>query len=141
LRERKEDIPLLTSYFLNRLGLGHPNKSITKESLELLSQYDWPGNVRELKNVIERALILSDMGAILPKYLPPEILEGKTKKTGLALKDMEIPPEGLPLEDIEKEAIRKALTAVSGNISKAARILHISRDTLRYRIKSLGIII
>lgn len=148
LRERREDIPLLTKYFMNRLSPKHPQRAISSQSIDLLSHYNWPGNVRELKNVIERALILSDGGEILPKHLPPEILEDKKKRPGFALNDLwpgfalndlEITPEGLPLEDIEREVIRKALTAVSGNISKAAKILHITRDTLRYRIKRLHI--
>jgi two-component system response regulator AtoC len=143
LRERKGDIPLLANHFLRRLCRDHKGKEqeISKETLHTLLKYDWPGNVRELRNVVERAVILSGGGEILPIHLPPEIVEPKGKRRGLDLKDFEIPEEGIPLEEVERELIKKALAMTEGNLSKAARILYITRDTLRYRINKLGIAI
>lgn len=114
---------------------------ISREVLHRLVKYPWPGNVRELRNVIERALILSEDCEIQPKHLPPEIVEGIRRSEGFDLKDLIIPEDGLPLEEVEREVIKKVLALANGNLSKAARILHITRDTLRYRIKKLGIMI
>jgi DNA-binding NtrC family response regulator len=94
-----------------------------------------------LRNVVERAVILSDDRDILPKHLPSEIVDMKGKSQGFELKDLIIPEQGLPLEEIEREVIKKALSMTEGNLSKAARLLSVSRDTLRYRIGKLGILI
>ncbi len=142
LRDRKKDIPLLAIYFLRQFSRDHDERKIgfSREALDYLLSYEWPGNVRELKNVIERAVILVEGREILPKHLPPEIINKERKKGGFELKDLEIPEEGLPLEEVEKEVIKKVLKKVEGNLSKAARMLHVTRDTLRYRIKKLGIV-
>jgi two-component system response regulator AtoC len=140
LRERKGDIPLLLEYFLRHLNRKRPSAStFSEEALHLIMRYDWPGNVRELRNVVERALILNDGGPIDPVYLPPEIIEGKTGKESIQLADLEIPPDGLPLENMERALINKTLARADGNICKAARMLGLTRDTLRYRIKKLNI--
>lgn len=141
LRERKGDIPLLARYFVGQFCRDQKEKGrgISREVLQRLVKYPWPGNVRELRNVMERALILSEGCEILPRHLPPEIVEGISRRQGFKLKDLIIPEDGLPLEEVEKEVIKKALAMTEGNLSKAARLLHITRDTLRYRIKRLGI--
>ncbi len=142
LRERRSDIPLLATYFLRQRNRGNSGgrTSLSREALGLLANYDWPGNVRQLKNVIERAVILAENGEILPSHLPPEIVSTeKATGKGFALKVLEIPPEGLPLEEVEREVIKKALAMTEGNLSKAARILSITRDTLRYRIRRLNL--
>ncbi|MEW6374954.1 MAG: sigma-54 dependent transcriptional regulator [Thermodesulfobacteriota bacterium] len=143
LRERKKDIPLLAKYFLRQFSRNQTGtrEGFSKETLNYFLSYDWPGNVRELKNVIERAVILNEGSEILPKHLPSEIVSMKEKKRVFDLKDLEIPEEGLPLEEVEREVIKKALAMTEGNLSKAARMLHVTRDTLRYRIKKLGIMI
>jgi DNA-binding NtrC family response regulator len=136
LRERKEDILILASYFIQ-----HYNKefkknfcSIDPEAQKLLLNYPWPGNVRELKNVIERVLILESGTTIKPEHLPPEIIfkEADENKKGI-----EIDPsmENLTLESVEINLIKKALNKTGGNQTKAAQLLGISRDVLRYRIK------
>ncbi|RPJ11771.1 MAG: sigma-54-dependent Fis family transcriptional regulator [Deltaproteobacteria bacterium] len=142
LRERKGDIPLLSSYFLRQFCRNQKERrvSFAKESLSHLLNHDWPGNVRELRNVVERAVILNEGEEILPIHLPTEIVEPKVRRRGFELKDLEIPQEGLPLREVEREVIKKALAMTEGNLSKAARILFITRDTLRYRIKKLGIV-
>jgi two-component system response regulator AtoC len=142
LRERKGDIPLLASYFLRQFHRDRIGKKgdLSKETLPYLLNYDWPGNVRELRNVIDRGVILNEGGEILPQHLPPEITDKRGEKRGVQLKDLEVPEEGISLEEVEKEVIKKVLTKAEGNLSKAARMLQITRDTLRYRIKRLGII-
>ncbi len=143
LRERKGDIPRLVNYFLRQFSREHPErrKGFPRETLDCLLKYDWPGNVRELRNVVERALILSGEGEILPMHLPPEVVEVRGDRKRIELRDWEIPEEGIPLEEVEREVIKKALAMTEGNLSKASRILFVTRDTLRYRIKRLGIVI
>jgi two-component system response regulator AtoC len=141
LRERKLDIPLLAEHFLGQFNRDCAARKVifAQDALDVLLGYDWPGNVRELKNVIERAVILSDGSEVLPEHLPPEIVENGRKTAGFDLNDLEIPGDGLPLELVERDVIEKVLQSTGGNISRAARILHVSRDTLRYRTRKLGI--
>jgi transcriptional regulator with PAS, ATPase and Fis domain len=129
LRERKEDIPLLASHFLqkfseeNRKSISH----ISPEALEILLQYSWPGNVRELEHTVERAVIFSTHPIILPEDLPGKMCE--------EMKDSEIPmPEKqLSLKELEKNYVLKVLRETRGNKKKASEILGIDRATL-YRI-------
>ena len=102
LRERRSDIPLMANYFLRQLSRdpAKRRRGFSQEALNHLLKYDWPGNVRELKNVIERAVILSGEDQILPDHLPPEMVNGIEKKKGFELKDLEIPEEGIPLEEV-----------------------------------------
>jgi two-component system response regulator AtoC len=129
LRERKEDIPLLASHFLQKFSEeNHKNIShISPEALELLIQYSWPGNVRELEHTIERAVIFSIQPIILPEDLPRKIT-GETKETEILF-----PEKSLPLKEIEKRYALKILQETKGNKKKAAEILGIDRTTL-YRI-------
>jgi DNA-binding NtrC family response regulator len=129
LRERKEDIPLLATHFLQRFSEeNHKNIShISPEALEVLSRYSWPGNVRELEHTIERAVILSIHPIILPEDLPQKILE-EIKGTTLPL-----PEKPLSLKDLEKKYVLKVLEEAKGNKKKASEILGIDRTTL-YRI-------
>ncbi len=141
LRDRKEDIPLLAAHFAKQFSRDRADRPlvVTNETLRHLMSYDWPGNVRELKNVIERAVILSDGSELLPIHLPPEIVEPNVKCRGIDFQDIEIPKDGIPLEQVERDLIKKALEMAEGNLSRAARMIHVSRDTLRYRIRRLGI--
>jgi len=99
----------------------------------MLVRYSWPGNVRELKNVIERAVILEEGQEILPAHLPEELKPG-----GRAL-DLEpgfqLPPGGIDLEQLERDLIRQAMEQTRGNKTRAAELLALTRDTLRYRIE------
>ncbi|MCD6117908.1 sigma-54-dependent Fis family transcriptional regulator [bacterium] len=133
LKERKDDIDILKKLFLQRYNKEF-NKSIkgfSPESDKLLINYSWPGNVRELKNVIERSVILCKEDILLPKHLPLELREnsGEIIPTGTGL--------GLvSLEEAEKNHILHVLDLVNGNKSKAARVLKISRSTLREKLKN-----
>jgi transcriptional regulator with PAS, ATPase and Fis domain len=104
--------------------------------MELLQAYHWPGNVRELRNVIERAFILhASAEELRPEHLPPELRGAAPAQRRAEKPAAAVPSDGLVLEDVEKKLIREALERASGNQSKAARLLGISRDTLRYRLK------
>jgi len=135
LRQRKEDIPLLANCFLKRYNRanGEKVKTIPAEVLDLLVDYEWPGNVRELENVIERAVVLSSNGVILPE----DILLRPWKST----LDSEIisSPRSISLVAGEKALIQKALKTTHWNQTKAAKLLGIHRNTLRRKIKYLKI--
>jgi DNA-binding NtrC family response regulator len=140
LRERREDILPLTKYFVQKYNEEfHKNvQRISKGVEDFLKGYDWPGNVRELKNVIERAMILGDGDTLLMEHLPIEIL-GQASKFGGVIEGIRIPPEGISLEKVEEALVRQALKITNGNQTKAARLLDISRDALRYRMQKFGI--
>jgi transcriptional regulator with PAS, ATPase and Fis domain len=129
LRERKEDIPLLATHFLQRFSEeNHKNIShISPEVVGILTSYSWPGNVRELEHTIERAVILSIHPIILPEDLPQKILEEVKGTTFL------LPGKPLSLKELEKKYVLKVLEEVKGNKKKAAEILGIDRTTL-YRL-------
>jgi len=112
--------------------------SISPEALAAFAGYDWPGNVRELRNVIERAMILEDSDEITAKYLPRGLaVESRTGSATLSSDQMRLPAAGVSLEDVEMSLVRQALEQSQGNQTKAAELLHISRDQLRYRMKKL----
>lgn len=132
LRERKEDIPLLVSHLLMKFSQSNSKnlKRVSPEVLNLLTQYDWPGNVRELENVIERAVILSRKNTILPEHLPLRLRQpGPNNSSSSSACDKS-----------EKEIIMQALQLTNGNQSRAAKELGIHRNTLRRKIRRLGII-
>jgi two-component system response regulator AtoC len=141
LREHKEDIPSLLEHFIRHYN-GKFRKNIqglTKEAEEFLMNYDWPGNIRELKNAIERVMILADGNSISVKYLPIRISEGGILPIPAGAdagnEGIRLPSGGVSLYDVEKELIRQALEQARGNKTTAARLLRITRDTLRYKVK------
>ena len=129
LRERKEDIPLLASHFLQKFSEeNHKNIShISPEALEILTQYSWPGNVRELEHTIERAVIFSIHPIILPEDLSRKMFEE------IKGPEILIPEKQLSLRELEKRYVLKVLQETGGNKKKASEILGIDRTTL-YRI-------
>jgi two-component system NtrC family response regulator len=133
LRERVEDIPSLIGHFLKKLG--KPEDAIDQNALELLLQYRWPGNVRELENVIERALIMSSAGAICAEDLPPHV---KALQVTGSLTALNIPEDGISLERVEVDLIKKALQQAGGNKSKAAKLLGITRRKLYSMMERLS---
>jgi transcriptional regulator with PAS, ATPase and Fis domain len=141
LRERPGDILPLTKYFIQKYNEEfHKNvKKISKGVEDFLGNYNWPGNVRELKNVIERAMILVEEDTLLMEHLPIEIL-GQASKQGGVIEGIRIPPEGISMEKVEEALVRQALKMTNGNQTKAAKLLDISRDALRYRMQKFGII-
>lgn len=143
LRERKEDIPLLANHFISVFNREFKKnvKKISRDVEELLMSYSWPGNVRELKNVIERAMLLEAEDELLPEHLPPEITQVRTEEpldggTNSVSVDELFP---ITLKEMEKLLIEKTLEKTSGNKSKAAKILGISRQTLREKVKQYAL--
>jgi transcriptional regulator with PAS, ATPase and Fis domain len=146
LRERKEDIPLLAEHLMQQSSrkLGKKIESISPEAHKILAEYDWPGNVRELENVIERAAILSEDAVIRAGHIPMDLLRGslganrETMGSGLDLEGLSL-GNGKSLKDIvqgiERTLISDALQRCGGNQVQAAKLLGITRDILRYRMK------
>jgi DNA-binding NtrC family response regulator len=141
LRERVEDILLLSNLFIEENNREH-NKDIrgfSEEAKKWLIQYHWPGNVRELKNVIERAMILTDQDFITHRQLPFELRQtGGFGRTMSAPEDSEITEE-MSLDHVEKIHLSKVLKSLEWNKSKASKVLGISRATLRAKIKKYSL--
>jgi DNA-binding NtrC family response regulator len=137
LRERVEDILLLSNLFIEENNREH-NKSLrgfSEDARKLMAQYHWPGNVRELRNVIERAMILTDQEFITPKHLPFELrhIEG-FDRVNATPELLEITDE-MSLDHLEKMHLSRVLKRLEWNKSKASKVLGISRATLRAKIK------
>lgn len=137
LRDREEDILLLSNLFIeeNNKEYGKHIKGLSEEAKRVVIQYPWPGNVRELKNVIERAMILTDQQYITPKQLPFELRQnGGYGRKNMELDSAEI-TESMPLEEVERIHLSNVLKKLDWNKSKASKSLGISRATLRSKIK------
>jgi two-component system response regulator PilR (NtrC family) len=141
LRERKEDIPVLTTYFIEKYSheFGKEIKTISAYALELLIQYPFPGNIRELENIIERSIALETSNIILPENL---IMTKDLGDKGY-IPIYEMSDIGLDLNDelakFEKRLIEQALEKAGDSKSRAAELLKISYDSLHYRSEKLGI--
>jgi DNA-binding NtrC family response regulator len=135
LRDRRDDIPLLVSHFLKKFNAG-ADLRIEAEALSTIKAYGWPGNVRELENVIERASVLRRGDVITLADLPDKL---KKEKADVASIILNLPDEGISLEDLEKNLIVKALEKHRGNQTRAAEYLGITRPTLIYRMEKYGI--
>jgi two-component system response regulator AtoC len=135
LRDRKEDVPFLVTYFIKKLrkDLGSPVESISDAAIERLLSYHWPGNVRELENVLERSMVL----ATGPVLQAGDIKLDTAPKTRAASVDSFL-PEGMTLDQFEQSIIREALHRAAGNKSQAARLLGLTRNALRYRLSQMG---
>jgi len=146
LRERGDDVLLLSQHYIDNIGARLKRNKITglsPEAQEVFRRYDWPGNVRELRNVIERALILEDADKITTEYLPSGLLTparfAETSDAGAteAVSRFVLPQEGISLDEAELSFVRQAIQRSGGNQTRAAELLGISRDQLRYRLKKL----
>ena len=157
LRDRKEDVLPLVDFFIDRYNRRFKKSvtGITDETRQLLLSHNWPGNIRELKNSIERAMILEDEHKLRPAYLPFAVSEansgmtafertspvevGQTLPNGRALPRLYIPDGGTSLEEVERSMVELAMRQANGNQTQAARLLDISRDALRYKLKKFGL--
>ncbi|MGQ9695720.1 MAG: sigma-54-dependent transcriptional regulator [Thermodesulfobacteriota bacterium] len=139
LRERKEDIPLLTEHFIQKYNNRHKLniEGISEEALTFLLDYNWPGNVRELENIIERAIILTPGRKIMAENLPAEIKSPEQNRIKKLIEEEISIKKATRL--LEEELIRKALQKTGGNRTQAARILEISHPALLSKIKEYGI--
>lgn len=139
LKDRRDDIPILVDHFLEKFGseyLDAEPRSIAPRAMSALRRYDWPGNVRQLENYLHRIFVLSENEVIDLEDLPLELLDGSPPSEDF---HVEIPEQGVALEDIMKEYIRVALAKTNGNQTKAAELLGISRRRLQNRIQNYGI--
>lgn len=146
LRERGDDVLLLAQHYIetigSRLRLRKKITGLSPEVVDLFRKYSWPGNVRELRNVIERALILEDNETISTEYLPTSFL-GPVQHDGRASQGSDVathfllPTEGISLDEAELSFVQQAIERSGGNQTRAAELLGISRDQLRYRLKKL----
>jgi two-component system response regulator HydG len=137
LRERREDIPLLTQHFLKAFSEKNRKqiKGFTPQAMDRLLKYDWPGNTRELMNAVERAVVLAQTEYLDEEELPL-ILRDISLEGEIPLKD--VIPADLPLDEVEKASILKTLELAGGNKSEAARRLGITRRTLHKKLKKYG---
>jgi transcriptional regulator with PAS, ATPase and Fis domain len=129
LRERKEDIPELTEYFVNKLKkkYNRPNLKINKQITNQLKKHDWPGNIRELQNTLERAVILSENNKLDLKHLTLSNIRP------------DVNTDSLNIEENEKKLILKALDKTNGNITRAAKELGLKRNALYRRLEKYGL--
>jgi len=157
LRERGDDLPLLVSHFLKQLGpeLGKEVQEVAPETLDVLRQYAWPGNVRELQSLLKQALLHATGPVLLPDFLPVAL---RTPK------DSPPPTPAMPFPDwerflterlqagstdlyaealtaMERQLLTRVLRHTGGNQLQAAQILGITRNSLRYKLRALGITI
>ena len=156
LRDRKEDILPLVSFFIERYNRRFRKsvRGITDETRNLILSHNWPGNVRELKNSIERGMILEDEPFLRPVYLPFSVGEsggrtlfertspvdgGRALPNGRSLPRLYIPEGGTSLEEMEHTMVELAMSQANGNQTNAAKLLDISRDALRYKLKKFGL--
>lgn len=147
LRERRDDIPLLAGHFLKKYNerLNKNIGGISTEAMDILKKYDYPGNVRELENLIERTVALEGGAMILPESLPPMVNTTSGRKMASS-NEIEIGDDGVDLDkvmgQIEKELLIKAIHSAGGVKKRAAKLLHISFRSMRYRIEkyNLGIV-
>ena len=141
LRERKEDIPILSSYFIDHFNkeLTRSVRGLSREARDVMMRYHWPGNVRELRNVIERAILLESTDLILAEHLPGEMLD-KTQAGPSEISLIEQARVPISLQEAEKRAIIQALEWAGGNKSSAARVLGITRQTLRQKLKKYHVV-
>ena len=136
LRERTEDIPLLTDHLLAKLCRknNRPVRSVSREFLDALTRHEWRGNVRELENVLERSLILCRGDVLDVRDLPEHLLSpARTTATPSAA------PAENPLEAAERHALEETLRRYAGHRERTAQALGISRRTLQYRLKKYGL--
>jgi two-component system, NtrC family, response regulator AtoC len=134
LRERRGDVPLLAAFYIDRFNREFRKRvrGLTPAAAKTLEQYQWPGNVRELRNAIERAMLLID-----GEWLEPDDFTTLTRTVAPA--QFKLPPEGVNLEEVERQLLLQALDRAAGNQTQAAQLLGINRDQVRYRIEKFGL--
>jgi len=133
LRERRGDVALLASFYIDQFNREFRKKirGLTPAAVSLLEHYQWPGNVRELRNAIERAMLLVDRS-----YLEPQDF---TLTRSVSPVEFVLPPDGVKLEEVERQLLVQALERAGGNQTQAAQLLGVNRDQVRYRIEKFGL--
>ena len=135
LREHSSDIPLLVNFYIEQFNREFRKqvRGVTPEAMDLLRGYRWPGNIRELRNAVERAMLLADGEWLEPGHFPIAV----SRRTSGGAYDL--PEEGISLEQVERELVMQALTRTGWNHTKAAALLGLNRDQIRYRIEKFGL--
>jgi DNA-binding NtrC family response regulator len=137
LRERKEDIPELVDFFITKYNkeFGKRVKGIEESALKALREYHWPGNIRQLESVTERAVLMCESAQICLKDIKSELrfFQGKD------ILDFDLPDEGINVEDLEKDLLKKAMQKSNGVAAKAAKLLGMSYKTFWYRWEKLNL--
>jgi DNA-binding NtrC family response regulator len=145
LRERKDDISILISYFLKKYVSADQSNhiSFSQKAYQVLLNYDWPGNVRELESLIERLVILKGGTIIRPEDLPGKLYKDNPLSTSLYKNLFQLPDNGIRLKqvlsDIEESLILQAINRTNGNKNKASKLLGLNRTTLIEKLKKRGI--
>ncbi|KFE70314.1 Response regulator of zinc sigma-54-dependent two-component system [Hyalangium minutum] len=151
LRERRSDIPMLAKYFVEKYNrrLNKKIEGIADDAMVLLQAYNWPGNIRELENLIERVLLFADGPLITAKDLPEPVRQGGgAQANSLASSSVVEAPTGetglkdiirMKAAELEKDLITKALEETGGNVTRAAKLLQISRKSLQTKMKEFGL--
>jgi len=135
LREHAGDIPLLLNFYIDQFNREFRKqvRGASPDALELLRGYRWPGNIRELRNAIERAMLLADGQWLQPEHFPMAVARRSSEGR------FDLPEEGVSLEQIERELVMQALRRTGWNHTKAAALLGLNRDQIRYRIEKFGL--
>jgi two-component system, NtrC family, response regulator AtoC len=135
LREHADDVPALVNFFLDTFNTEFKKRiaGVSAPALTLLKSYGWPGNVRELRNMVERAVLLAEGNRLEVKDF------GALKAGHVAADGFDLPPGGVNLEEMEKDLVVQALRRVGGNQTKAAALLGLNRDQIRYRVEKFGL--
>jgi two-component system, NtrC family, response regulator AtoC len=135
LREHASDVPLLVKHYVHQFN-GEFRKRVrgaTPEALELLRGYRWPGNIRELRNAVERAMLLADGEWLGPEHFPMSVARRGS------LQGFDLPEDGVSLESVERDLVVQALRRTGWNHTRAAGLLGLNRDQIRYRIEKFGL--
>jgi DNA-binding NtrC family response regulator len=149
LRERREDIPILAETFLRLAAERYelPQRALSQGTLKRLLEYNWPGNVRELKNTIDRAVIMAEGDEVMPKDLPDEITAGMPKSGMVESSEAETDGLRVPFtadfredrREFERRYITRCLEHTQGNVTRAAEILDMHRQSLQHKLRQLGL--
>ena len=136
LRARAEDIPLLVEYFIDRFNTEFRKKirGVSPTTMLALQAYPWRGNVRELRNAVERAMLLAESTELTEAHFPMLTASDMELATGMSL-----PTEGINLEELERSLVVQALERSGWNQTKAASLLGLNRDQIRYRIEKFDL--
>jgi DNA-binding NtrC family response regulator len=134
LREHQTDIPLLVGHYIDSFNREFKKRvrGVSPEAMERLERHPWPGNIRELRNVVERAVLLAESDLLEPGDFP--MLAPRAVSSGF-----ELPPGGVNLDEVERDLVVQALSRVGGNQTRAAALLGLNRDQIRYRIEKFGL--
>jgi DNA-binding NtrC family response regulator len=135
LRGHPSDVPLLLGYYVDAFNREFRKavRGASPEALQALALYEWPGNIRELRNAVERAMLLADTDLLTPEHFP--MLQPRRAGSHA----FELPAEGVHLEQVERDLVVQALERAEGNQTRAAALLGLNRDQIRYRIEKFGL--